>query len=65
MRYYSIHSIVGVSIDDTYPWLETLNNDLPKVFESNKSEFDKCQYTICICYINEKKIGRASCRERV
>lgn len=54
MRYYSIHSIVGVSIDDTYPWLETLNNDLPKVFESNKSEFDKCQYTICICYINEK-----------
>lgn len=50
MEYYNVHNIVGVCIDDSYPWVDTLNNDLPRQFRCDESLFNNCKSHIYISY---------------
>lgn len=54
MIYFSIHGIVGIQVEDEYPWLQTLVNDLPEIFMCSSEEYTKCEKTISIRY--DKKL---------
>jgi hypothetical protein len=49
MKYYSIHGIVGISVDDEYPWNETLLVNI-KMFICTKKEYENCNGKIDIKY---------------
>lgn len=49
MKYYSIHGIVGVSVDDKYPWDKTLLVNI-KMFKSTKEGYENCKGKIDIKY---------------
>lgn len=54
MKYYSIHGIIGVSVEEAYLWMDTLNNDLPVVFKSTKEAYESCQFFLNIRYSSHK-----------
>lgn len=49
MMYYAIHGIVGVAVDDKYPWNKTLLVNI-KTFKSTKEGYDNCNGKIDIKY---------------
>lgn len=49
MKYLSIHNIVGIEVDDSYKWIDTLIPNIP-MFETDEASFKTIGTTIKIKY---------------
>lgn len=58
MKYFSIHKIVAIIVEDNYKWSETLIPNIP-MFESNSKECDSIKSKIYIKYKEKIEINGA------